>query len=503
MIAISEFSPDARKAGTLTDTLTLDTIKGSGFGSSIGTIYWSNADDGGSSYINPGIDYDYKMWTDTEIRVRVPEDAGTGDFIVENSGGSQATSSSDITIDYNCNWITYDPGSGDERYEPDLIDDNGNGGYTLTYHEDFYGSGSNDTLNRFEDALTDWIDSTQVNFETNATTTNTSFGSNDGENIVGFDNLSAGVLGTSYSSYSGCDAGGCSRVQWYVSDLDLAFQLESQLSGSWYYGSDPSSISSNEYDFQSVALHELGHHHQLGHVINSNDVMHYAMSDGITRRVLSSDNNDGGNYVMSHSTQSTCCGPAPMQELFLPIELLTFNAQKLRNKTVKLKWTTLTEEHNKFFIIKRSQDNNTFEEITRKAGQHRSLTKTNYHFIDEDPNPGVNYYRLKQVDEDGTTHHVGQAQSVFIQGRHLPLQVTPNPFNNEFYLNIQNTRQIQQLVIQDIRGQQVWSKNVNHDNAESPQQSIHCDLSSLEPGVYLLSIFTNTQIVTRKLIKLD
>ncbi|MCO6495617.1 MAG: T9SS type A sorting domain-containing protein, partial [Bacteroidetes bacterium] len=85
-------------------------------------------------------------------------------------------------------------------------------------------------------------------------------------------------------------------------ELDIAFKK----TFSWEYGPDAPTMS--EYDFESVALHELGHGHQLGHVINSGNVMHYAISNGVTRRDLQKNDTACGNYVMRKSTTGVCSG---------------------------------------------------------------------------------------------------------------------------------------------------------------------------------------------------
>ena len=61
--------------------------------------------------------------------------------------------------------------------------------------------------------------------------------------------------------------------------MDLSEQnwsFEARRSSSWYFGAG--TIADEEIDFETVALHELGHGHQLGHVINSSNVMHYTIA---------------------------------------------------------------------------------------------------------------------------------------------------------------------------------------------------------------------------------
>ncbi|QEK50246.1 T9SS type A sorting domain-containing protein [Pedobacter aquae] len=84
----------------------------------------------------------------------------------------------------------------------------------------------------------------------------------------------------------------------------------------------------------------------------------------------------------------------------LPIQLSSFTAQAI-DKTILLNWETLSETNNAFFEIERSIDGKTFTKIGSKDGSGTTTALTKYRFVDENPVPGTNYYRLKQIDFDG------------------------------------------------------------------------------------------------------
>ena len=86
----------------------------------------------------------------------------------------------------------------------------------------------------------------------------------------------------------------------------------------------------------------------------------------------------------------------------LPIELLSFQAQATENGDVRLTWTTASEYENDYFIVMHSLKGREFEEIGRidAAGTSRILLK--YSYTHRRPVAGLNYYRLAQVDFDGT-----------------------------------------------------------------------------------------------------
>ena len=74
----------------------------------------------------------------------------------------------------------------------------------------------------------------------------------------------------------------------------------------WQFG--PANATGVQYDFESVAVHELGHAQQLGHVIAPGTIMHFNIGQSQNRRVLSTNDIDGGNFVQNRSTTIQHCG---------------------------------------------------------------------------------------------------------------------------------------------------------------------------------------------------
>lgn len=86
----------------------------------------------------------------------------------------------------------------------------------------------------------------------------------------------------------------------------------------------------------------------------------------------------------------------------LPVELISFTGEN-KGAENHLNWITATEVNNDYFEVQRSKDALNFETIGQVEGNGTVSTESNYSFIDEDPFTGTNFYRLKQVDFDGTT----------------------------------------------------------------------------------------------------
>ncbi len=115
------FSPTTTSAGTKSDL----TISGTGFGNAPGTlgkVSFSNADDGGATFIS-ALSTQIKTWSNTQITVEVPSDAGTGIIEVTDGAGVSATSVAELTVTYSeINVVADDLNPGtDVAYRPSML----------------------------------------------------------------------------------------------------------------------------------------------------------------------------------------------------------------------------------------------------------------------------------------------------------------------------------------------------------------------------------------------
>ncbi len=286
------FSPLTATAGTQTQF----TITGNNFGTTQGSIGFSNANDGGASYTY-ALDSQVISWSNTDIVVEIPSTAGTGFINIVTDSGANEESTVPLTIEY----AQLNPGDGTTAYPAALYDQDGNGGLSFVYHTGFDGSIA---ATYFEAAFEQWNCESQLNFTFSGTTTTNATG-NDGENIVQFDNgslLSTGALGVVVNTYNVCSA----TNKAIPIDMDIVWDNTTN----WYYGSG--NPGATEYDFKSVALHEMGHAHQLGHVIDDDLIMHYSLGNGVNKYVLDQLDIDGANHIMSVSSTSVGCGLSAM-----------------------------------------------------------------------------------------------------------------------------------------------------------------------------------------------
>ncbi|WP_420150089.1 Kelch repeat-containing protein [Spirosoma sp.] len=166
----------------------------------------------------------------------------------------------------------------------------------------------------------------------------------------------------------------------------------------------------------------------------------------------------------------------------LPVNLMSFSGRWIENIGTQLSWTTSWETHNDHFQIQRSSNAKNFETIGRVAGKGTTSERTDYSFTDiATPDP-VNYYRLKQVDLDGSTHF---SNIIAITRQPEPqatkLSVWPSPTTGTLTLELTGGKTIQQVGVYDLHGRKLTSQVGAQATA---------DVSSLPTGAYVVEVLT-------------
>jgi hypothetical protein len=492
MMAITGFSPSTITAGTNS----ILTINGSGFGASRGTgqVLFSNGDDGGATMISP-LPTQYISWTDTEIQVEVPTDAGTGNFQVVQ--GVTFTSASAITIPYSHLNVQYDPGSGTRAYQTDHIDMNTLGGYTWQMNTNFDANTS--AKNSFMRAFDTWRCGTQVNWTIGATTA-VNVAAGDNINIICFDNddvLPAGVLGTCASYWSGCTDG--VQFDWFVTELDIIFDEGSNMAPlTWEYGT--AAPSGMEYDFETVAVHELGHGHQLGHVIDPGAIMHYAISNGSSNRSLSANDLAGGNYVQAKSEVANLCADAMIAYSgcsVLPISVTSIKATSLGNQ-IKVEWNNASESGVDHYELEESGNGISFTLAAKVPPFANNGFPASYNWIDRNVFNGTNYYRVKSFGHNGEIKYTDVVKLNIVNNK-TDFIIYPNPVKgNQFTLELNNLEEGNYtLQMYNSTGQLVMSKNIVHSGGSATEL---VNLPAVSKGWYAFRLNGGNEKIEQRLM---
>ncbi|RAK02313.1 hypothetical protein LX87_00433 [Larkinella arboricola] len=108
-----------------------------------------------------------------------------------------------------------------------------------------------------------------------------------------------------------------------------------------------------------------------------------------------------GPAFIDPETQEIYIGNFNWDADVLPVRLVDFGGITVDHQ-VRLGWQTSYEQNSDYFTIERSRDARAFEAIGRVSSKGFSERLQTYGFSDPAPLKGTNYYRLRQVDRDGT-----------------------------------------------------------------------------------------------------
>lgn len=194
----------------------------------------------------------------------------------------------------------------------------------------------------------------------------------------------------------------------------------------------------------------------------------------------------------------------------LPVELINFNIKLIDDK-VLLTWETATEINNYGFNIQKSEagkQNSEFKTIGFVNGHGNSSSNKYYNFIDNEPFPGDNFYRLKQIDFDGGYEYSETVGISFMKSPiHFSLEQNfPNPFNPitkiSFYIpNVAEAYNASAtLGVYNILGELVVT--LINQNLTAGKYEIEFDGSNLSSGVYYCSLNVGNYVQTKKMLLL-
>lgn len=140
-------------------------------------------------------------------------------------------------------------------------------------------------------------------------------------------------------------------------------------------------------------------------------------SNGITFRIYACNPTAGGGTLKLDEIQ--------INALVLPITLLSFTATPEGDR-VQLAWSTASERNASRFVVERSYDVETYWPVNEVTASGTTNERQYYGMTDLNPRPGANYYRLKQIDADGTLH-LSDVISTIIRANEPVVRVYPNP----------------------------------------------------------------------------
>ena len=212
-----------------------------------------------------------------------------------------------------------------------------------------------------------------------------------------------------------------------------------------------------------------------------------ALSNGIALNSFQFSSNNG---TANSSGSITLKAPSVtyLVENTTPVSLVSFDAYRYNN-TTRLNWSTASETNNKYFELYRAINDNNFSLIAKVDGAGNSTQKRFYAYTDPEKYAGTGYYKLKQVDFDGTSELFDIIRSV--KSAIAEKDLTLFEANDHIYGSYLAKKEgVAKLVVYDISGKVLFNTNIQLIQGLN---KIEVPLISLQNGVYI-AVFSDGSI---------
>lgn len=242
------------------------TITGVGFGESQGNGYVTF--DNGNGYYAQSIaqSFDYSIWGDEEITVKVPS-AFSNKVKIRTDSGYEIETNDSLHIGYNLD------ANVSSLYGHTYLHNQEDGGHKFHLNTELHNIIERKAA--VERTLNDFVCKTGINFFLAEQGTTLGWNLGDGQNTISFDSasnmLSAGTVGFCNTLWSSCIYNG--ETFYYVNEMDIV------INSSFEYDYSTGNPSAGLAKFSYVLMHELGHAMRLGHVNELGETMYPSVTD--------------------------------------------------------------------------------------------------------------------------------------------------------------------------------------------------------------------------------
>ncbi len=161
----------------------------------------------------------------------------------------------------------------------------------------------------------------------------------------------------------------------------------------------------------------------------------------------------------------------------LPVVLAHFSAAP-EGRLANLSWATTSESNSSHFEIQHSPDAKSWREIGRVKSKGNGNSLLRYSYTHETPSAGINYYRLRMTDLEGSFELSGIKSLEF--SRLTKTEVFPNPATGMFSIRSDNWEQVTGIALYNSIGMAAYQ------SGDKPEKEIKT--GHLFPGMYILKI---------------
>ena len=189
------------------------------------------------------------------------------------------------------------------------------------------------------------------------------------------------------------------------------------------------------------------------------------------------------NLINSNNIVTPDCYLPPVMPL--PVSLVSFEVEK-SGKQALISWAAFAEIEMSHYELERSKDGVDFEFFLKKAITETGLDRHDYDAIDDSPHPGINYYRLKAIDLDGSFVYSEIRHARFENETIKHLKIYPNParFDTNLVMTTEKGGELNVSIL-NASGQQLKSIDLNHKRGFN---KFNISLDGLAAGFYFINI---------------
>ena len=184
----------------------------------------------------------------------------------------------------------------------------------------------------------------------------------------------------------------------------------------------------------------------------------------------------------------------------LPISLLNFSGRNNGNSNL-LEWATASEQNSNYFELQRSTDGINFVKAATITAAGNSSTSRNYNYNDDISSFSARlfYYRLRQVDISGQVKY-STIVKIRLGIKGFNVEASPNPFADQLRVQIEATqKENATITLNSLDGRKILKQNTVLNKGSN---AVLLDkLDNIPAGVYLLTVVTDSEKTTVKVIK--
>jgi hypothetical protein len=169
-----------------------------------------------------------------------------------------------------------------------------------------------------------------------------------------------------------------------------------------------------------------------------------------------------------------------------PVLIVNFDAAA-ENGKVKLVWSTSLELNNDYFMVERSRDAVTFEQVCEVPSGGNSLGWQHYTCFDDEPHGGLSYYRLRQVDQAGkiTSFPMDVVELAVAED----ISVSPGEGMVTIVVKSLNEPEVR-VELYNIYGKKMWQRT---EVFTDPETEVAISTEGMPPGFYYIKAQTATR----------